>query len=131
MGSRCSCAGTCSARSTPTGIRTRDGVERPIDAVVPAVGYRMAFDPVAYAEKPVHGRDGFELGHHFATERLRAYQGISMPGLPNGPARLPEGLDERPAVQRTNASLGAPLHEGVQVLPRVDRSLPVLDHARR
>lgn len=70
-------------RFTATGIRTVDGVERPVDAVVPAVGYRMAFDPAAYVDKPVHGRDGFELGHHFATERLKAYQGITMPKLPN------------------------------------------------
>jgi cation diffusion facilitator CzcD-associated flavoprotein CzcO len=70
-------------RFTPTGIRTRDGVERPIDAVVPAVGYRMAFDPAAYVDKPVQGRDGFELGHHFATQKLKAYQGITMPRLPN------------------------------------------------
>jgi len=70
-------------RFTATGIRTVDGVERPIDAVVPAVGYRMAFDPEAYRERPVHGRDGFELGAHFAHNSLKAYQGISMPGLPN------------------------------------------------
>jgi cation diffusion facilitator CzcD-associated flavoprotein CzcO len=70
-------------RFTPTGIRTSDGVERPVDAVIPAVGYRMAFDPAAYVDKPVRGRDGFELGHHFATQKLKAYQGITMPGLPN------------------------------------------------
>jgi cation diffusion facilitator CzcD-associated flavoprotein CzcO len=68
---------------TANGIRTRAGVERFIDAVVPAVGYRMAFDPAAYVETPVHGRNGFELGHHFATQKLKAYQGISMPNLPN------------------------------------------------
>jgi hypothetical protein len=70
-------------RFTANGIRTVDGAERPIDAVVPAVGYRMAFDPAAYRDRPVHGRDGFELGRHFATEKLKAYQGITMPRLPN------------------------------------------------
>lgn len=71
------------ATCTADGIRTVDGVERKIDVVVPAVGYRMAFDPAAYEQRPVHGRDGFELGAHFAANPLKAYQGISMPGLPN------------------------------------------------
>ncbi|MEA2673802.1 MAG: hypothetical protein QOI92_994 [Chloroflexota bacterium] len=70
-------------RFTATGIRTADGSEHPIDAVVPALGYRMAFDPAAYVEKPVHGRGTFELGRHFAEQSLKAYQGLTMPELPN------------------------------------------------
>lgn len=70
-------------RFTATGIETADGVHREIDAVVPALGYRMAFDPELYKSSPVYGRDGFELGDHFRRNRLKAYQGVSMPGLPN------------------------------------------------
>ena len=45
--------------------------------------------------------------------------------------RLPEGLDDRSAVQRGNLALGAPVHEGGEVLPALHRLLPVLDHASR
>ncbi|MGV0739780.1 NAD(P)/FAD-dependent oxidoreductase [Mycobacterium syngnathidarum] len=71
-------------RFTETGILTKDGVHRPVDAVVLATGYRMAYDPAAYRDETrVTGADGFDLGTRFAKERLKAYEGWTMRGLPN------------------------------------------------
>ncbi len=70
-------------RLTPQGIRTADGHERPVDVLVLATGFRMAVDPENYRRTPVRGRDGFDLATHYAEHRLKAYEGISMPGLPN------------------------------------------------
>jgi cation diffusion facilitator CzcD-associated flavoprotein CzcO len=70
-------------RVTPAGVRTADGVERPVDVLVLATGFRMASDPENYRRTPVRGRDGFDLAEHYASERLKSYEGVSMPGLPN------------------------------------------------
>jgi cation diffusion facilitator CzcD-associated flavoprotein CzcO len=70
-------------RVTPTGVRTVDGVEREVDAIVFATGFRMAADPENYRRTPVRGRDGFDLAEQYAEHRLRSYEGVSMPGLPN------------------------------------------------
>ena len=70
-------------RITTAGIRTGDGTERPVDAIVLATGFRMASDPENYRRTPVRGRDGFDLATHYERNRLKAYEGISMPGLPN------------------------------------------------
>ena len=70
-------------RVTGQGIRTADGVERPVDALILATGFRMASDPENYRRTPVRGRDGFDLADHYAANRLRSYQGVSMPQLPN------------------------------------------------
>jgi cation diffusion facilitator CzcD-associated flavoprotein CzcO len=68
-------------RPTETGIRTADGTHREVDAVVLATGFRMAYDPAAYRDDTrVTGRDRFDLGTRFATERLKAYEGVTMPG---------------------------------------------------
>jgi cation diffusion facilitator CzcD-associated flavoprotein CzcO len=68
---------------TPTGLRTADGTEREVDAIVLATGFRLASDPENYRRTPVRGRDGFDLATHYTEHRLKAYEGISMPGLPN------------------------------------------------
>jgi cation diffusion facilitator CzcD-associated flavoprotein CzcO len=68
---------------TATGIRTRDGVERPIDVLVLATGFRLSNDPESYRKVPVTGRNGFDLGDFFAKQPLQAYQGVSLPQLPN------------------------------------------------
>ncbi len=68
---------------TPSGIRTANSGERPVDAIVLATGFRMASDPENYRRTPVSGRDGFDLATHYAENRLKSYEGISMPGLPN------------------------------------------------
>jgi cation diffusion facilitator CzcD-associated flavoprotein CzcO len=70
-------------RITPTGVRTADGREREVDAIVLATGFRLASDPENYRRTPVRGRDGFDLATHYERNRLKAYEGISMPGLPN------------------------------------------------
>jgi cation diffusion facilitator CzcD-associated flavoprotein CzcO len=70
-------------RVTPAGVLTTDGIERPADVLVLATGFRLASDPENYRRTPVRGRDGFDLATHFATRRLRAYESVSMPGLPN------------------------------------------------
>ena len=70
-------------RVTPTGIRTADGHEREIDVLVLATGFRMATDPENYRENPVRGRDGFDLATFYAENRVRSYESVSMPGLPN------------------------------------------------
>lgn len=70
-------------RITPRGVRTRDGVERPVDALVLATGFEMSNSPVVYRQRPVKGRNGFDLATFYDTERAAAYEGVTMPGLPN------------------------------------------------
>lgn len=68
---------------TATGIRTTDGVEQELDAIVLATGYELFSDPESYREGAVVGRDGFDLGKFYAENRLQAYESVSVPGLPN------------------------------------------------
>lgn len=70
-------------RITPTGIRTTDGEERAIDVLVNATGFRVSTEPENYRDRPVHGRDGFDLAEFVQNEPLQAYEGVSIPGLPN------------------------------------------------
>jgi cation diffusion facilitator CzcD-associated flavoprotein CzcO len=70
-------------RITPTGIVSADGMERPIDVLVLATGFRLSNDPETYRRHPVRGRDGFDLAEAIANEPLAAYEGVSMPRLPN------------------------------------------------
>ena len=71
------------ARVTPAGIHTADGRDRPADAIVLATGFRMASDPENYRRTPVRGRNGFDLATHYTENRLKSYEGVSMPELPN------------------------------------------------
>lgn len=68
---------------TATGVRTRDGEERGVDVLVLATGFEMSNSPVVYRQRPVKGRDGFDLASFYETQRAAAYEGVSMPGLPN------------------------------------------------
>jgi cation diffusion facilitator CzcD-associated flavoprotein CzcO len=70
-------------RITARGIRTADGEEREVDALILATGFRLAFDPENFRRTPVRGRDGFDLATGYQENRLKAYESISMPGLPN------------------------------------------------
>jgi cation diffusion facilitator CzcD-associated flavoprotein CzcO len=70
-------------RFTATGVRTADGVEREVDALILATGFRIASDPENYIRTPVRGRDGFDLAEHYTRNRAKSYEGVSMPGLPN------------------------------------------------
>jgi cation diffusion facilitator CzcD-associated flavoprotein CzcO len=69
-------------RATATGLRTAEG-ERGLDAIILATGFYLASAPENYVRRPVHGRDGFDLATHYRENRLKAYESISMPGLPN------------------------------------------------
>ncbi len=68
---------------TRGGIRTADGVDRPVDVIVLATGFHMAYEPEPYRSEPVVGRAGFDIAECFATQRSRSYEGVSIPGLPN------------------------------------------------
>ncbi|WP_216215177.1 flavin-containing monooxygenase [Amycolatopsis aidingensis] len=70
-------------RITPTGVRARDGREHEVDTLILATGFRLANDPENYRKVPVRGRDGFDLAEFFATEQVQAYEGVSIPRLPN------------------------------------------------
>jgi cation diffusion facilitator CzcD-associated flavoprotein CzcO len=70
-------------RITATGVRTIDGRERETDVLVLATGFRMSTDPENYRQNPVRGRDGFDLATFYANNRVRSYESVSMPGLPN------------------------------------------------
>lgn len=70
-------------RVTPSGIRTADGVERDVDAIVLATGFYNAHDPEPYQAEPVRGADGFDLATFFGEERIVCYEGVTIPGLPN------------------------------------------------
>ena len=70
-------------RVTPTGVRTVDGREREIDVLILATGFRLATDPENYRRNPVQGRAGFDLATFYAENRVRSYEGVSLPGLPN------------------------------------------------
>ncbi len=68
---------------TPNGIRTVDGVEREIDTLILATGFEMSNSPRVHRERPVKGRSGFDLADFYENEPAKAYEGVSMPELPN------------------------------------------------
>ena len=69
-------------RITATGV-VAAGVDREVDVLVLATGFYLASAPENYRRRPVRGRDGFDLAQHYEDHRLKAYESISMPGLPN------------------------------------------------
>lgn len=69
-------------RITPTGIRTRDGVEREIDVLVLATGFRTS-ERGNIPTFPTYGQGGVELGEFWDKHRLQAYEGIATPNMPN------------------------------------------------
>jgi cation diffusion facilitator CzcD-associated flavoprotein CzcO len=70
-------------RLTGTGIASATGEHREYDAIVLATGFLMAWDPAAYRDRPIRGADGFDLGRHFAENKIMAYEGLTIPGMPN------------------------------------------------
>lgn len=68
---------------TANGVRTADGRERELDALVVAVGYELFSDPESYRTGTVVGVDGFDLGEFYNTHRLQAYESVAVHGLPN------------------------------------------------
>lgn len=67
-------------RITPTGIRTEDGTERPVDLIIIGCGFRVQeyFWPVNYV-----GRDGATLPELWKRDGARSYMGLALPGMPN------------------------------------------------
>jgi 4-hydroxyacetophenone monooxygenase len=65
---------------TPNGIRTADGVEHAVDAVVLATGFK-ANDFLGPME--VQGRDGRMIKDVWEKDGARAYLGTLVPGFPN------------------------------------------------
>jgi cation diffusion facilitator CzcD-associated flavoprotein CzcO len=66
-------------RVTATGIRTTDGVERPLDTIILATGFKVNDNP---AFGRVRGRAGMTLGEAWQGSP-RAYLGSTIAGFPN------------------------------------------------
>lgn len=69
-------------RITPTGIVTKDGVERELDVLVCATGFKV-FENGNTPTYKVYGLKGLELGEFWDEHRYQAYQGASVPDFPN------------------------------------------------
>lgn len=70
-------------RITRTGVRTVDGVERPVDLLVLATGYELWTDPETYRPGTILGTNGFDLSDYYRTHGLQSYAGTAHPRLPN------------------------------------------------
>jgi len=71
------------AAITPHGVRTADGREYQLDALVVAVGYELFSDPETYKKGMIVGVDGFDLGEFYTAHKLQAYESVAVHGLPN------------------------------------------------
>jgi len=67
---------------TPTGIRTRDGTDIPLDIIVYATGFYAYTDMDKALTFQVVGRDGRNLNSEWEQE-IASYKGISVSGYPN------------------------------------------------
>jgi len=74
---------TAIERITESGVRTVDGVERPVDMIVAATGYQLWTDPETYRPGTIVGREGFDLATQYRNHGLQSYAGSAHPGLPN------------------------------------------------
>lgn len=69
-------------RVSAKGVVTRDGVERPVDALVCATGYNV-FDRHCMPGYALIGLEGRDLGEFWEQNRYQAYEGATVPGFPN------------------------------------------------
>ena len=69
-------------RITPTGVRTADGQHHDVDVLILATGFKV-MDVDSVPTFPVTGAGGHTLGEFWETQRLQAYEGVSIPGFPN------------------------------------------------
>jgi cation diffusion facilitator CzcD-associated flavoprotein CzcO len=69
-------------RVTETGIVTADGIDRELDVLVCATGFKV-MERDSTPPFPVHGRGGRDLREFWHENRYQAYQGVSVPGFPN------------------------------------------------
>jgi cation diffusion facilitator CzcD-associated flavoprotein CzcO len=67
---------------TPTGIRTIDGKDIPLDIIVYATGFHVYTDMKKALTFQVYGRDGRNLNTEWETE-IVSYKGITVSGYPN------------------------------------------------
>jgi cation diffusion facilitator CzcD-associated flavoprotein CzcO len=67
------------AEITPRGVKTHDGIERPVDAIIFGTGFKVA-DPIP--PKTVFGKGGKDL-HEVWRDGPEAYMGITVSGFPN------------------------------------------------
>lgn len=67
---------------TPTGIRTKDGKDIPLDILVYATGYFAYTNVKKMLSFQVYGRDGRNLNSEWETEAV-SYKGITVSGYPN------------------------------------------------
>jgi cation diffusion facilitator CzcD-associated flavoprotein CzcO len=67
---------------TPTGIRTRDGKDIPLDIIVYATGFHAYTDMDKALTFEVIGRDGRHLNSEWKKE-IASYKGITVSGYPN------------------------------------------------
>ncbi|MBO0827690.1 MAG: NAD(P)/FAD-dependent oxidoreductase [Streptosporangiales bacterium] len=66
-------------RVGPRSVVTAGGVERPVDTIICATGFRATDPPIAYR---IHGRGGRSLADAWRTG-MRAYKGTTVSGFPN------------------------------------------------
>ncbi|MEZ0049707.1 cation diffusion facilitator CzcD-associated flavoprotein CzcO [Mycobacterium sp. MAA66] len=66
----------------PTGVRTTDGQSHEVDVLILATGFKV-MDVDSVPTFPVTGAGGQHLGEFWTTQRLQAYEGVSIPGFPN------------------------------------------------
>jgi cation diffusion facilitator CzcD-associated flavoprotein CzcO len=69
-------------RITPTGIRTKDGKDIPLDIIVYATGFYAYTDMQKALTFEVTGRDGRKLGQEWESG-IASYKGITYSGFPN------------------------------------------------
>jgi cation diffusion facilitator CzcD-associated flavoprotein CzcO len=67
---------------TPTGVRTVDGVEHPIDVLICATGFKV-FESGNMPPFEIRGVGGVSLEEWWDANRFQAYEGVSVPGFPN------------------------------------------------
>lgn len=67
---------------TADGILGKDGEQREADVLVLATGF-LTTERGNIPSFPVYGADGTELGDYWARHRYQAYEGASLPNLPN------------------------------------------------
>ena len=68
------------AEITPSGIVTKDGTVREVDAIIVATGFYTTEQPIA---KHIKGRDGRTLADAWRTDGMSAYKGTTISGFPN------------------------------------------------
>ncbi|MBJ19490.1 MAG: monooxygenase [Deltaproteobacteria bacterium] len=69
-------------RITKSGLLTKNGTLREVDALVCATGYDV-FNRRCMPGYELIGLDGVDLGEFWETNRYQAYEGATVPGFPN------------------------------------------------